>query len=308
MTLFVGIASYARPRAFKLSLYSLVRTKIVKGIIAIVDARNIVEKEKYIEALNIVRNYGLEVVHDIYTVKRGFVFARNRVLDLAEDLLNSSDILILYDDDYVCPDMQALIPAKIWLEKSQDIGLVGGRVVDLHRRQIDPDFYLDMVPGIADTLSRITGFVFLDARHGPRYTVFTLPLRALRVKVIKHGVRFDPEFKGTGYRSEDDFNMQIAKLGYKIVIDPRFWAYHLNLEHGGCRIENLVSRFYWKTRNHTYYMLKYRMALHKIILSNMIIIIYAYLHGVRTFISALKGLKDALNTYLYVKDTKRMRR
>ena len=50
MTLFVGIASYARPRAFKLSLYSLVRTKIIKGIIAVVDARNTVEKEKYIEA------------------------------------------------------------------------------------------------------------------------------------------------------------------------------------------------------------------------------------------------------------------
>jgi len=294
--MFIGVASYARPLAFKLCLLSLVRARIVKGVIAAIDVRGVQEKERYKEAVEKAREHGLEVITDLSSKRRGFTNARNKVLDIAEEVLKDDDALVLYDDDYVCPGAHALYPALTWL-KNSTIGLVGGRVVDL-RRRIDPDFYLNFMPELADKLSSLTGFIFLNTKHGPRFTYYTLPLRALRVKVVKQGVRFDEKFQGTGYRGEDDFNLQIVKLGYKVLFEPRFWAFHLCLEYGGCRVDDITQRFYWKARNHVYFIKKHNLGTLRGIVGTSIIAIYALLHGPKTLNALNKGLKDGLHESL----------
>jgi len=303
MKIFVGIASYARPTAFKLSLLSLLRTQEMDGIIAVIDVNSQRERELYLEALSHVRERSVEVILDISERRRGFVNARNRVLDLADETLKADDVLVLFDDDYVYPNKESLHAALVRLYENGDVGVVAGRVVDLRKRSFDPDFYLNVLPGLTDILFKLTGFVFLDTKHGPRYTYFTPPLRALRAKVVKQGVRFDPKFGGTGYRSEDDFNLQVIRLGYKIVFEPRFWVYHLGLEYGGCRTESLAERFYWKSRNNACFLKKHRLGLLKLALSTSIILAYSLLNGSESAKFALEGFVDCLSAELTTNNT-----
>lgn len=146
------------------------------------------------EAINEAREQGLEVITDLSSKRRSSANTRNKVLDLAEQVLKNSDILVLYDD-YVCPGPHAITPTAAWL-RDKSIGLVGGKVVNLRRRRVDPDFHLNTLPGLADTLAKLTGFILLDTRHGPRHVDYAAPLMAMRVEVIKKGVRYDPNYGG----------------------------------------------------------------------------------------------------------------
>jgi len=52
------------------------------------------------------------------------------------------------------------------------------------------------------------------------------------------------------------------------------------------RYSDLEDRMYWKWRNHTYFMNKWRCPLHKKILSYMMLTLYALLNG----IPAVRGI------------------
>lgn len=297
--MFVGVASYARPQIFKLCLLSLVRARIVKGVIAAVDVRNVQEKVRYMETVDKARDYGLEVIVDLSSERRGSANARNRVLDIAEQVLKDNDVLVIYDDDYVCPSASALVPAKIWL-RDRNIGLVGGRVINLRKRRVDPDFYLNVLPELTDSLTKLTGFIFLDTRHGPRYVDYTTPLIAIRVGMVKQGVRYDPAYRGTGYREESDFQHQVRRLGYKIVYEPKFQALHLCVEEGGNRaVNDIAKRFYWKARNHTYYVRKHSLGIAKLTISTAIIVAYAIIHGPKILEAVAKGLREGFSQSCY---------
>jgi GT2 family glycosyltransferase len=150
---------------------------------------------------------------------------------------------------------------------------------------------------VADVLTKATGFIFLDTKHGPRHVEYTTPLMAIKMNLVKKGLRYDPEYRGTGYREESDLQEQVRKLGYRIVFEPKFYAYHLNLEEGGDRaIQDVAARFYWKARNHAYYMLKHGKSIQKLISSSFIIVAYASLHGYKAFVSAVEGLKEAFRS------------
>jgi len=293
--IFVGIASYARPNVFALSVRSLLRAKVIGGIIAVIDARDPAELDRYLNVLNAVRSYGLEVLADAMVGRRGSTNARNRILDLAEQNLGKGDILVLYDDDYICPGSEALAAAVPWL-RMKGVGLVGGRVVNLSRRGVDPDFYLNLA-GVADGLTRLTGFIFLDVVHGPRYVDFTTPLMALRVDVVKRGIRYDPCYRGTAYREESDFQAQVRRLGYRIVFEPRFYVYHLCLEEGGNRVLNDAAlRFYWKARNNTYFIRKHKMGMFRLAMSTAITTTYAMFNGFGALKAVRNGLVDGLKS------------
>lgn len=71
-------------------------------------------------------------------------------------------------------------------------------------------------------------------------------------------MRYGPEYKGMGYREENDLQEQVCKLGYRIVLEPKFYAYHLNLKEEGNRaISEASGRFYWKVRNDIYFVRKH---------------------------------------------------
>ena len=297
MKFVVGVPSFNRPKPLELALTRLARR--IDSVIIVADATDLVLLDRYKEVVKNVANYLSDVIYDIKLGRRGSVNARNRIFELANQHFTNYCVLITYDDDYICPLEDWLSPIHKWIN-NEVVGMVGGRVINLKRRRIDPDFNLNILPYVADILTKVTGFIFLDTRHGPRYVEYTTHLMAIKMSLIKRGLRYDPEYRGTGYREESDLQEQLRKLGYRIVFEPRFYVYHLNLEAGGDRaIQDIATRFYWKARNNTYFMLKHRKPVYKLILSNLIIATYALLHGSKAFTSATKGLSEALSLKHY---------
>ena len=287
MKIFVGIPSYNRGKIFSYCLKSFTRTKLIKGFILVVDASSDREKEFYVQNLKELIEKGFEIIDDVKIGRRGSTKARNMILEYARYNLKKDDVLVLYDDDYIYPGDHSLIPVIYWL-KDSSIGVVGGRVINIRRRRIDPDFALNIY-NLADNLTKITGFIFLDNTHGPRYVDYTTPLMALKAEILDKEVRYDENYGGIGYREESDLQIQIRKLGYKIIFEPRFYTYHLAIESGGNRYSDLENRIFWKWINHTYFMNKWRYPFHKKVLSYMILTTYALINGP----SAIKGVLKA---------------
>ena len=284
---FIGVPSYNRARILKLCLHSFSTSKLVKGFIIVADALSESEARYYVELIEKLADLGIETLYDVKVDRRGSTRARNRVLEIAKENLCNKDVLVLYDDDYLYPGDHALMWA-LKLLQNPSIGIVGGRVINLRRRKIDPDFALN-IPHLADILMRLTGFIVLDVKHGPREVEYTTPLMAMRVEVLHEGVRYDENYRGIGYREESDFQRQVRELGLRIVFEPRFYTYHLAVDFGGNRYSDLEDRIYWKWKNHTYFMSKWRYPLYKKILSYVILSFYAVLNGP----AALKGIVKA---------------
>jgi len=272
---FIGIPSYNRAKILKISLHTFVDSKLVRGFIIVADAISSSEAEEYNRSIEYVKDLGFEVIYDVKIGRRGSTKARNMILEYARYNLKKDDVLVLYDDDYIYPGDHSLIPAIYWL-KDSSIGVVGGRVINIRRRRIDPDFALNIY-NLADNLTKITGFIFLSNTHGPRYVDYTTPLMALKAEILDKEVRYDENYGGIGYREESDLQMQIRKLGYKIIFEPRFYTYHLAIENGGNRYSDLENRIFWKWINHTYFMNKWRYPFHKKVLSYMILTSMPYL-------------------------------
>ena len=294
MKFVVGIPSFNRPKPLELALTRLAQR--INSVVIVADATDPIFLNRYKEVIKKIANYFNDVIYDIKLGRRGSVNARNRVFELVDQHFTDNYVLITYEDDYICPLEDWLSSIRRWLN-NEAVGIVGGRVVNLRRRRIDPDFSLNLLPYAADVLTKATGFIFLDTKHGPRYVEYITHLMAIKRSLIKKGMRYAPEYGGTGYREESDLQEQARRLGYKIVFEPRFYVYHLNLEEGGDRaIQDVATRFYWKARNHTYFMLKHQKPIHKLILSNLIIITYALLYGNKTLTSAMRGLKEAFHS------------
>jgi GT2 family glycosyltransferase len=287
--IFVGIPSFNRGRVFHYCVNSFIESRLIKGFILVIEALTEREREIYKQALEGLINRGFEVIYDINIGRRGSTKARNKILDISEENLGVKDILLLYDDDYLYTGDESVHIALSWLKNPQ-IGVVGGRVINLIRRKIDPDFSLN-IRYLADAITRVTGFIFLDVKHGPRLVEYTTPLMAIKVEILSKGVRYDEKYGGTGYREESDLQRQVRELGYKIVFEPRFYAYHLALESGGNRYLDLEDRVYWKWRNHTYFMNKWSYPIHKKIFSYMVLTLYAIFNGVVAVNGILKAVR-----------------
>jgi len=285
--MFIGIPSYNRAKILKISLRSFVNSKLVRGFIIVADAISSSEAEEYNRSIKYVKDLGFEVIYDVKIGRRGSTRARNMVLEYARQNLKKDDVLISYEDDYIYPGDHSLIPALHWLKKPS-IGVVGGRRINIRKRRIDPDFYLNIFY-LADYLTKLTGFIFIDVDHGPRYVDYTTHLMAMKVKILNQEINYDENYGGIGYREESDLQMQIRKLGYKIIFEPRFYTYHLAIESGGDRYSDLENRIFWKWINHTYFMNKWRYPFHKKVLSYMILTTYALINGP----SAIKGVLKA---------------
>jgi glycosyltransferase involved in cell wall biosynthesis len=285
--MFIGIPSYNRAKILKISLRSFVNSKLVRGFIIVADAISSDEAEEYNRSIKYVKDLGFEVIYEVKIGRRGSTKARNMVLEYARQNLKKDDVLISYEDDYIYPGDHSLISALHWLKKPS-IGVVGGRRINIRKRRIDPDFYLNIFY-LADYLTKLTGFIFIDVDHGPRYVDYTTHLMAIKVRILNQEINYDENYGGIGYREESDLQMQIRKLGYKIIFEPRFYTYHLAIESGGDRYSDLENRIFWKWINHTYFMNKWRYPFHKKVLSYMILTTYALINGPL----AIKGVLKA---------------
>lgn len=286
-----GIASYDRPKAFHDCLRSLKKHKLITSLITACDASEKKTLNLYKEYLSAAER-DLDVVKSISEERRGSVNARNWILEKATEECEPEDLMLLLDDDCLVPRKCGLDIVRSYFRPDFEIGAVGGRFVNLRNQKVDPDFYLNLFPGLADALTRTTGFVFLDNKHGPRLAENLEPLMVLPVEVLQKGIRYDSNFEGTGYREESDLQEQIKSLGYELIHEPRFHVYHRGLEYGGNRgQERFSERAYWKARNHAYFAKKHDHSELKRMLSFSILATYAAFHGYESLESTMEGFQ-----------------
>ena len=215
----VLITSYNRSELFKKTLKSWLDRQEVDTLIIKADSSKKKEYEGYKEALEGIK--GKSVVYEISDKRSGPTTAKNRVLEMA--LQNDCRFMIYADDDHYIPT-ESDVKGSLKILLNGSIGVVGGKVINLGNRAVDPDFFLNLP--IADSLSKALGYIFLDVKHGPRLAEFVPAFFMIKGEAVKN-VRYD-EFYGStyGFREESDFQQGIKKAGYKLVFNPYFYVYH----------------------------------------------------------------------------------
>ncbi|MEM3961615.1 MAG: glycosyltransferase family 2 protein, partial [Sulfolobales archaeon] len=247
------------------------------------------EYEEVLKELN--RVYGGRLVYILNIGRSGSVNARNKLLKLASE--EKCGYVIMADDDYILPNPEFPLRMALWFHANREVGAVGGRVIMLNRRRVDPDFFLNTPIPIADPLTKALGYIFLDVRNGPRYAEYLTHFFMIRGG-LANVVKYDEVYGGTGFREESDLHEQIKRLGHKLLLDPRVYVYHIGIEYGGDRVEmSMGRRMYWKARNHAKFISKHHgqpLKTWYLFMSAMLLILYRpwYLREI------VKGISDGL--------------
>lgn len=284
----VLIPTYNRPEVVKLTLPTWLRSRWVTKAIVVADADD-ERLRKYEEELTkLSREYG-RIVYIVNKGRSGSVNARNKLLKLSKE--EGCQYAIMADDDYILPNPQFPLRMAKWLEANKDVGAVGGRVVVINKRAVDPDFFLNAPVPIADPLTRALGYIFLDVRNGPRYAEYLTPFFMIREEVIGR-VSYSVIYKATAFREESDLHEQIKKLGYKLILDPQIYVYHIGVEYGGNRAEgDEGARVYWKARNHAEFVSRWRrLKTWHLLAAILLLTLYRPWHVGEV----LKGVRDGL--------------
>ncbi|MEM3437506.1 MAG: glycosyltransferase [Nitrososphaerales archaeon] len=290
----VLIPSYDRPEVLDKTLGSWLKSNLVDKVLLIVEASSEEILEKY---QRVIGKYDKgRIIYKLSLGRLGSVRARNALLDMATG--QAFKYVVMADDDYILPDGSSLLRMIKWLEHFNEVEAVGGKVIVAGWRE-DPDFFLNLPLNLADILSRLLGYVFLDVRHGPRVSEFLPPFFMMRGEIIDKGVRYDESFDTpTGFREESDFQQQIKRMGYRLLYDPSPYVIHLAVRGGGNRPKiSMGKRIYWKIRNHMFFICKWKGSILKrvwyALVSALILLAYRPWHVFWIF----KGLRDGLSSF-----------
>jgi len=287
----VLIPSYDRPDTLDKTLGSWLKSDLVDRVFLVAEASSREGLEKYRRIIE-KHNKG-RIIYKLSHGRLGSVKARNALLDMVAG--QAFKYVVMADDDYFLPDGSSLLRMAKWLDLFSEIGAVGGRVIVTGLRE-DPDFFLNLPLNLADILSRLLGYVFLDIKHGPRGAEFLPPFFMIRGEIIDKGVRYDELFDTpTGFREESDFQQQIKRMGYRLLYDPNPYVIHLAAQGGGNRPKmSMGERMYWKIRNHMIFICKWNTSILKrvwyALVSTLILLAYRPWHALWIF----KGLRDGL--------------
>ena len=291
----VLIPSYNRPEILEVTLPSWLNSEGVSKVFIMAQAssKDILEKYK-----NIISKYEKsgKLVCKLILKKLGSVKARNILLEMASKY--NYRYIVMIDDDLLQLDKKSLMIMIRDLELDNKIGVVGGRVIVSKRRR-DPDFFLNLPLNLADLISRLTGYIFVDAKHGPRYVEYMPGFFMIKKEVLDKGVRYDEIFNTpTGFREESDFQLQIKHLGYRLFYDPRVYVVHLTTEIGGNRPKiSMRGRIFWKAHNHTIFILRWNKSTVKRIWYLFFSVLILTLYRMWYILSILKGTKSGLITF-----------
>jgi GT2 family glycosyltransferase len=295
----VLIPSYNRSDILKLTIDTWLRADDVKKIIILAQATREEELNEYKKIKkSLEMNRDLEILFICIKKKLGSINARNMLIKLAND--SDSQFILMIDDDYVLPNSKFLRIMAKYFEYDNTIGAVGGRVVMFRKRRVDPDFFLNAPILLADPLTRLTSYIFLDVNSGPRFAEYLTPFFMVR-KEILGSIAYDKLLEApSGFREESDLQKQIKMHGYQLLFDPNVYVVHLAPEEGGNRPRiSMGERIYWKARNHTIFILKWYKSVIKriwfLLASLMLLIAYRpwHIHQI------LKGVKEGLNAHSY---------
>jgi GT2 family glycosyltransferase len=292
----VLIPSYNRPEILEITLPRWLKAKQVDKIFVVAEASSysmLVKYEKILEKYDENR----KIVYNLTYGRLGSIKARNTLLDMA--VQHGCEYVLMVDDDHLLISDTCLVRMIETFKANKRVGIVGGKVIVANRRRMDPDFFLNLPFGLTDVLVRLTGYVFLDIKHGPRYSEFLPPFFMMKKEVIDKGVRYDEILDSpTGFREESDLQLQIKNLGYKLLYDPRVYVIHLANERGGNRPKmSMAKRIYWKSLTHTVFILKWNKSFLRRIWYVLVSILILSFYRTWYISWIFKGVKDGIRRF-----------
>jgi len=290
----VLIPSYDRPEILEITLPSWLEADGVNKVFVVAEASSRDILVKY-EELFRKYNKNDRVVYKLALKRLGSVKARNVLIEMASK--HNCKYAVMADDDYLLQDKNSLTIMARKLDLDNKCGAIGGKVI-VNRRRSDPDFFLNLPMNLADLITRLVGYVFLDIKHGPRYSEF-LPHFFMMKKEILNNAQYDEIFDTpTAFREESDFQLQIKRLGYRLLYDPRAYVIHLAAEEGGDRPKmSMGKRMYWKARNHTIFILKWNNSILRRVWYIMLSILILSFYRVWCILWVFRGVKDGIHKF-----------
>ncbi|MEM3713788.1 MAG: glycosyltransferase [Nitrososphaeria archaeon] len=290
----VLIPSYDRPKILETALKSWLRLTIFDKVFLVIQGSSNDVLKQYSD---MIKKFDHRIKYVIINKPVGSIKARNILLEMASQ--SDCEYIIMADDD-------TLLPKEVQFERVIDVfnsnntfGIVGGRVVNIRKQKLDPDFFLNLPLNLADILSKLTGYVFIDIKHGPRYAEFVPHFFMIKKEIINRGIRYDELLNvPTCFREESDFELQVKNHGYKIYYYPRMYVIHLATEYGGNRsLHNMKERAYWKSRNHTIFILKHNKSWVKRLWYLTFSTIFLSLYRISYVIWILAGIREGIKNY-----------
>jgi GT2 family glycosyltransferase len=256
----VLIPSYDRPDMLKDSLQKWLKIDNVHKVLVVAEASTKEILHEY-ERVFAPYNNDTRIDYQLTANRLGSVKARNALLELARK--NECTYSVMADDDYVPTNKTTLLTMAKELDASNS-GLIGGRVIVTKQRK-DPDFFLNLPLNLADSISKVAGYVLLDTIHGPRYCEFMPHFFMIKREILDLPIKYDLIYETpTGFREESDFQLQVKNKGYPLLFDPKISIVHLAAETGGDRPQMSESkRIYRKARNHQVFILKWKKSFFK---------------------------------------------
>jgi len=291
----VLIPSYDRPEILEITLPRWLKARHVGKVLILAQASSEEILNEYEKILKHQIDYG-KVTYKLVLGRLGSVKARNVLLDLVSTY--NYKYVIMSDDDHFLLDENCLARITKLFELDSRIGAIGGKII-AKRLGKDPDFFLNLPINLVDLMSRLTGYVFLDIKHGPRCSEFLPPFFIMRKEVIDKGVRYDGILDSpTGFREESDLQLQIKNLGYKLLYDPGVYVIHLVNERGGNRPKmSMAKRIYWKSLTHTVFILKWNKSFPKRVWYILVSILILSFYRAWYISWIFKGVKDGIHRF-----------
>ena len=146
--------------------------------------------------------------------------------------------------------------------KSLDADIVGGRAIYLRHNET-PQHSLERVNKkfvnrpLCDLKLMEINFNVLSGQ--PISVPFLHSLILTKKKWLKR-LKYDEWYKGSSYREETDFQVNVLKHGGKIFFCPDVCCFHLsrsNVKTGGQHDRSWLNYEYWAIRNNNYFLNKY---------------------------------------------------
>jgi glycosyltransferase involved in cell wall biosynthesis len=291
----VLIPSYNRPAILESCLENWLAQSCVSKVIIIAEGSSKLIYGQYLSVLS-KHQKSERVIYKLTQGRLGSIKARNLLLDLS--VTSDCELVIMADDDYLPPSEWALVATCKRLQLDLEMGAIGGKVLTNVSRA-DGDFFLNTpFSTAADVLSKFTGYIFLDVKHGPRYSEFLTPFVILKSEIIK-SISYDELFDTpTAFREESDIQAQIRRLHYKLFFDPNLLIVHLALTEGGNRPNiSFSERMYWKARNSLLFVWKWNRSYAKRLwytfFCTIILLVYRPWSGYSVLRGIKKGISDS---------------
>ena len=166
--------------------------------------------------------------------------------------------IILYLDDDVIPGYN-LVDFHVKNYTNEKIGGVTGRVVEPYNNNVWTNGRANCITKYGNVIQNVTS---KDKDETPAVSGGNM---SFRKSVVKKAGYFDTKYIGNAYRIETDFSIQVTKLGYKLIFEPKALAIHLNVVSGGTRKTRQTAQtwyfnyfhnysyFFFKNCNHLYF-------------------------------------------------------